>query len=108
MKNLKQLKPFYNPDYDLNFRSIVLIRDPRSIYHSRKALALNHLHLNRWQTPVKVINIQLNMIDFDCKQYVENYHLIKNEDEIRLDTLFRNVKNSDTSVSDTSADASVY
>ena len=35
---ISALKPFYSDDYDLNFRVIHLVRDPRSMMHSRKSL----------------------------------------------------------------------
>ena len=44
MNDISLLKPFYDSSYDLNFRAVLLIRDPRSMFHSRKSIALNLNH----------------------------------------------------------------
>lgn len=41
---LKKLKNFYSDDYPMKFRVIMLVRDPRSMYHSRKKIFLNLEH----------------------------------------------------------------
>ena len=48
MNDISMLKPFYDPSYDLNFRAVLLIRDPRSMFHSRKSIALNLEHKGQW------------------------------------------------------------
>ena len=48
MNDISLLKPFYDPSYDLNFRAVLLIRDPRSMFHSRKSIALNLEHKGQW------------------------------------------------------------
>ena len=48
MNDISMLKPFYEPSYDLNFRAVLLIRDPRSMFHSRKSIALNLEHKGQW------------------------------------------------------------
>ena len=42
--SLPDLEPFLSPDYDLDFKSIILVRDPRSSFHSRKVLFTNLKH----------------------------------------------------------------
>ena len=39
---LMDLGPFFKADYMYDFKSIVLIRDPRSMYHSRKQLHIKN------------------------------------------------------------------
>lgn len=48
MNDISMLKPFYDPNYDMNFRAVLLIRDPRSMFHSRKSIALNLEHKGQW------------------------------------------------------------
>ena len=48
MNDISLLKPFYEPSYDLNFRAVLLIRDPRSMFHSWKSIALNLEHKGQW------------------------------------------------------------
>jgi len=44
--DLKKLKPFYSENYDKKFRVVMLVRDPRNMYHSRKKIFLNLEHGN--------------------------------------------------------------
>ena len=40
--NLSQLEPLFFGDFDMNLKVVVLVRDPRSIYHSRKKIAMKN------------------------------------------------------------------
>ena len=64
MHDISLLKPFYDPSYDLNFRAILLIRDPRSMFHSRKSIALNLNHYKqRVGCPRAVVSIPVQNLD---------------------------------------------
>ena len=39
--DVAKLRPFYEPSFDMNFKAVLLIRDPRSMFHSRKNILLN-------------------------------------------------------------------
>ena len=42
ISSLSQLEPLFFGDFDMNLKVVVLVRDPRSIYHSRKKIAMNN------------------------------------------------------------------
>ena len=42
ISSLSQLEPLFSGDFDMNLKVVVLVRDPRSIYHSRKKIAMNN------------------------------------------------------------------
>jgi len=45
--DLKRLEYFYSENYDKKFRVVMLVRDPRNMYHSRKKILLmNHVKMD--------------------------------------------------------------
>ena len=48
ISSLSQLEPFFSDNFDMNFKVVVLVRDPRSIFHSRKKIAMkNHNEVSK-------------------------------------------------------------
>ena len=69
MNDISLLKPFYDPNYDLNFRAVLLIRDPRSMFHSRKSIALNLEHKGQW------VGCTLSFISIICMLCISSRNL---------------------------------
>ena len=73
--DITKLKPFYDVNYDLNFKAVMLIRDPRSMFHSRKNILLNIDKLGP-----KALPDMLKTLAHECRNYatrsVENGHVL--------------------------------
>ena len=65
---LKKLKPFYDDTYPMKFRVVMLVRDPRSMYHSRKKIFLNLENGNN-----KQMGGFMKVLKKECEAMAENF-----------------------------------
>jgi hypothetical protein len=79
--DLSKLEDFYSEDYPMKFRVVMLVRDPRSMYHSRKKIFLNLEHGN-----------QNDMAGFmkalkrECSAFNQNYKDLETNELMRSKT----------------------
>ncbi|CBY15057.1 unnamed protein product [Oikopleura dioica] len=71
--DLKRLHPFYADSYPIDFKAVLLVRDPRSMYHSRKKIHLGLLHGNQ-----KEMEGYLQILEQECELVAQNLELLSN------------------------------
>ena len=74
---LADLGPFLKADYDLDFKAIMLIRDPRSMYHSRKQLYMKN---SGSKTPD--MSAFLTRLKTECQYIEESFQFYKELREV--------------------------
>jgi len=81
-REISALKPFYSDDYDLNFRVIHLVRDPRSIMHSRKSVEKPNSY--------RFVETDgyIRTLKSECQALVKNYKLAQSDQNVKSKTLF--------------------
>ena len=78
---LKKLKPFYDDSYPMKFRVVMLVRDPRSMYHSRKKIFLNLENGNG-----KQMGGFMKVLKNECQAMAENFLSLEANNDISRKT----------------------
>ena len=78
---LKKLKPFYDDSYPMKFRVVMLVRDPRSMYHSRKKIFLNLENGNG-----KQMGGFMKVLKNECQAMAENFLSLEASNDISRKT----------------------
>jgi len=71
--DLKRLHPFYADSYPIDFKAVLLVRDPRSMYHSRKKIHLGLLH-----GKPKDMEGYFQILEQECELVAQNLDLLSN------------------------------
>jgi len=82
--NIEKLAPFFSDKYDIDFKAVVLIRDPRSVYNSRKNLYIQLRNGKR-----ELMEKFLVRLEDECKNQIANYDYYRHKyDQLREKVLF--------------------
>merc|ERR1712176_1740626 len=71
--DLKRLHPFYADNYPIDFKAVLLVRDPRSMYHSRKKIHLGLLH-----GKANEMEGYMQILEQECELVAQNLELLSN------------------------------
>merc|ERR1712037_606645 len=71
--DLKRLHPFYAENYPIDFKAVLLVRDPRSMYHSRKKIHLGLLH-----GKANEMEGYMQILEQECELVAQNLELLSN------------------------------
>jgi len=80
--DMTKLKPFYDVNYDLNFKAVMLIRDPRSMFHSRKNIILNVDKVGPAALPDMMATLAR-----ECRNYATSYFAVDADRQMKRKTL---------------------